>query len=247
MSAWSGLAGVCAGIAVALGPPAGARARLRRLRPWAGAGVGLPRLLHAAVRGHAERVRQAIRSRAEPGGADDVVALLESFAAELRAGAMPEAALERSVGDVAGRALADDLRQVVGMVRLGASGPAALRTVADGRHRELGWLAAGWELADARGLSLAPVTGRIAAAARDQAEHRLAVRAELAGSRASVRMLAALPAVGLALGAALGADPVRVLFSGPAGAACLACACLLELAGLRWTAAIVRRAEEAGR
>ena len=95
------------------------------------------------------------------------------------------------------------------------------------------------------GSALAPVAAGIAEAAREQQQHLASVRAELAGPRASARMLAGLPAVGLALGAALGADPVRLLLTTPGGLACLSGAALLELAGLRWTAALVARAERA--
>ena len=57
------------------------------------------------------------------------------------------------------------------------------------------------------GSALAPVAAGIAEAAREQQQHLASVRAELAGPRASARMLAGLPAVGLALGAALGGGP----------------------------------------
>ncbi len=175
-----------------------------------------------------------------------MVELLASFAAELRAGAAPEAALRRCATDVTDPLLATRLIRVVELVRLGAEGPAALREAGAADRPELAWLAAGWELALAHGAPLAPVAGRIAAAARDRLQHCSAVRAELAGPRASARLLAMLPVFGLGLGAALGADPLHVLVATPAGLTCLLGALVLEGAGLRWTGALLRRAERAG-
>ena len=172
--------------------------------------------------------------------------LLVSFAAELRAGAAPEAALRRCATDVSDQMLAMRLTRVVELVRLGAQGPAALREVGDADRPELVWLAAGWELALAQGAPLAPVAHRIADAARDRLQHRRAVRAEMAGPRASARLLAMLPLFGVGLGAALGADPLHVLVATPAGLTCLVGALVLEGAGLCWTGALLRRAERAG-
>jgi tight adherence protein B len=58
-------------------------------------------------------------------------------------------------------------------------------------------------------------------------------------------MLAALPALGLLLGTAMGADPLRVLLHTGAGLGCLLAGAALEGAGLWWALGIVRRAEAA--
>jgi tight adherence protein B len=72
----------------------------------------------------------------------------------------------------------------------------------------------------------------------DQAR-RENLAAELSGVRTTVALLGVLPAFGLALGAALGADPLRTLLTRPIGEACLMAGCLLEIAGLRWTDRLV--------
>ena len=67
--------------------------------------------------------------------------------------------------------------------------------------------------------------------------------AQLAGPRATAVLLALLPVFGLAMGNALGADPLAVLVGTPVGRGCLVLGLLLEVAGLLWTARITRRAE----
>jgi tight adherence protein B len=49
-----------------------------------------------------------------------------------------------------------------------------------------------------------------------------------------------LPVFGLALGSALGADPIHTLLTRPIGEVCLLLGCLLEVVGLRWTDRLVR-------
>lgn len=56
----------------------------------------------------------------------------------------------------------------------------------------------------------------------------------------TVVVLALLPVLALAMGWALGADPLRVLLHTPAGLGCLAVGGLLEGAGLWWAYWIVR-------
>ena len=112
-------------------------------------------------------------------------------------------------------------------------------------HRALGWLAACWRITEATGAPLAPVAERLANALREQLAHDRAVQAELAGARASARLLGALPLVGLAMGEALGAGPVHVLLWTPAGRGCLLTGVGLEWIGLRWSRAIVTAARHA--
>lgn len=64
------------------------------------------------------------------------------------------------------------------------------------------------------------------------ADHR---RAAFAGPRATARLLAALPALGIVVGAGLGAEPAAVLLDGGAGSALLAAGAVLAAAGQAWT------------
>ncbi|MBC7292327.1 MAG: type II secretion system F family protein, partial [Actinotalea sp.] len=83
------------------------------------------------------------------------------------------------------------------------------------------------------------------AVARD-AEAEARRRAALAGPRATARLLAVLPAVGLLLGAALGAAPWEQLLGGGAGTASGLAGLLLLVIGRQWTAHQIRVAERAG-
>lgn len=168
----------------------------------------------------------ATRARAE---AVDAVAAL---ADDLRAGLAPRGALGRAwprlVGtDVPGDAAADTVvpDDPVRALRTDAElarAPVALR------------LATAWRLADRTGTPLAELLDRLDAelAAQDRVRRRFA--AQTAGTRATALLLAVLPAVGLAFGYAIGADPLRVLLHSPVGAVCAAVALALQLAGTVW-------------
>jgi tight adherence protein B len=95
-------------------------------------------------------------------------------------------------------------------------------------------------LAEQTGAPLADVIERIEADARSADRARAAVAAQSAGSRATAWLLAGLPAGGIALGYAIGADPLAVLLHTPIGAACAAGAVGLQLAGLGVAGRIVR-------
>jgi tight adherence protein B len=76
--------------------------------------------------------------------------------------------------------------------------------------------------------------------ARARAETEL--RAAVAGPRASAAVLAGLPLVGLLMGSGVGADPWRVLTTTGTGTVLLVAGVALELAGVTWSARLVRRA-----
>ncbi len=93
------------------------------------------------------------------------------------------------------------------------------------------------------GASLAAGLERVAESLRAERDQREELRAQLAGPRATVLVLALLPAAGLLLGAGMGVRPLQVLLHTPEGLAALLTGALLEWAGLAWSAAVVRRAE----
>ena len=92
------------------------------------------------------------------------------------------------------------------------------------------------------GAPLADVLGRLAADHADGMDQRRAVRAALAGAHASAAVLAVLPVVGLALGAAMGAHPLATLLHTGAGHLVCLLGVTLDAAGLVWTARIVSSA-----
>ncbi|MFG3495648.1 type II secretion system F family protein [Streptomyces sp. NPDC047928] len=172
-----------------------------------------------------------------------VIGLCGAVSGELRAGWQPAQALHfaaRSTG-----ALGEEEAEVLAAARFGDDVPGALRKAAfaDGADGLAG-LAACWQVAVDGGAGLAAGLDRLEAALRERRDQRERLRAQLSGAWATVVLLALLPLAGLAMGGALGADPLRVLLHTPAGIGCLAVGCALEAAGLWWAGRIVRAGEE---
>ncbi|MFI9629863.1 type II secretion system F family protein [Streptomyces sp. NPDC052042] len=230
-------------------------ARLRERREW----ICLPAALTVAVLGQsvlpvaaglaavplARRWlrRRALRREREL-RADGVVTLCGVVASELRAGHEPGRALLVAVRgtSVLGAAEAG----VSAAARFGGDVPAALGQAAripglDG----LAGVAACWRVAVDGGAGLAAGLDRLEGALRAERNGREELRARLAGAWSTVAVLALLPVLGLGLGAALGAEPLRVLLHTPAGLVCLVMGGVLETAGLCWAGRIVRAGETA--
>ncbi|MGW0184938.1 type II secretion system F family protein [Streptomyces sp. NPDC003362] len=198
--------------------------------------AGVPLLRRARL------AREARRARERRG--DAVIALCGALAGEVRAGRQPGEALLRAARDTGG--LADAQAAVLAAARFGGEVPGALSAAArqPGAGGLLG-LAACWRVAVDHGAGLAAGLDRLEAALRAERDQRAEVRAQLAGARATAAMLAALPALGILLGAALGADPLHVLLHTGAGLGCLLVGAVLEAVGLWWVLRIVRGAEGA--
>ncbi|BCL22015.1 membrane protein [Streptomyces tuirus] len=198
--------------------------------------AGVPLLRRARQAGEARRDRER--------RADAVIALCGALAGEVRAGRQPGEGLLRAARDCGG--LADAQATVLAAARFGGDVPDALATAARQPGAEgLKGLAACWRVAVDQGAGLAAGLDRLAAALRAERDQRSDLRAQLAGARATAVMLAGLPALGLLIGTALGADPLHVLLHTGAGLGCLAAGGALEGAGLWWVQRIVRGAETA--
>ncbi|WP_279330557.1 type II secretion system F family protein [Streptomyces sp. OS603R] len=235
--------------------PAADRLRARLRVEWAALAVGvvlavlgasvLPVVAGAAGVPVLRRVRRAAAARKERDGrADAVVALCGALAGELRAGRQPGEALLPAARDSEG--LGDHQAAVLAAARFGGDVPDALTAAARQPGAEgLRGLAACWRVAVDQGAGLADGLDRLEAALRAERDQRADLRAQLSGARTTAVMLAGLPVVGLALGAALGADPLHVLLHTPSGTVCLAAGGVLEGLGLWWALRIMRGAEEA--
>ncbi|MFD9909101.1 type II secretion system F family protein [Streptomyces sp. NPDC059063] len=206
--------------------------------PLLAGAVGMP------LAGRVRRARAARRERQRQ--ADAVIALCGVLAGEVRAGRQPGQALRSAVeaGDADDRGLDGARAGVLAAARFGGDVPGALREAArePGAEGLLG-LAACWRVAVDRGAGLATGLERLEGALRAERDQRSDLRAQLAGARSTALMLAGLPALGLLMGAALGARPLRVLLHTGAGLGCLLVGALLEGAGAWWALRIVRRAE----
>ncbi len=245
---------------VATGPPTWeqAAAELRRLHgrlgaEWWSLAAGLllavlgssviPAVAGAAGVPVLRRMRLArAAGRAREGCADAVIGLCGTLAGEVRAGRQPAEALLRAARDSGG--LGDAQTAVVAAARFGGDVPGALALAArrPGAEGLLG-LAACWRVAVDQGAGLAAGLDRLDAALRAERDQRADLRAQLAGARATALLLAALPALGLLLGSAMGADPLRVLLHSGAGLGCLVAGAVFEGAGIWWAGRIVRGAE----
>ncbi|MFF4504773.1 type II secretion system F family protein [Streptomyces sp. NPDC001401] len=247
---------------VGTGPPAwrevtGGLRRIRgRLRPeWWAPAVGvvlallgasvLPVVAGAAGVPLLRRVRlagEARRARERRG--DAVIALCAALAGEVRAGRQPGQALPGAARDSGG--LGGAQAAVLAAARFGGDVPGALAMAArqPGAEGLLG-LAACWRVAVDQGAGLAAGLDRLEGALRAERDQRADLRAQLAGAKSTAVMLAGLPALGLALGTALGADPLHVLLHTGAGLGCLLVGGLLEGLGMWWAMRIVRGAEAA--
>lgn len=190
------------------------------------------------------RLRGRQRRRERERRAEGVIALCGVVAGELRAGLQPGQALlfaVRSTGVLGGSEAA-----VLAAARFGGDVPQALREAARESGADgLAGVAACWRVAVDSGAGLAAGLDRLEAALRAERDQREELRAQLAGAWSTVALLALLPLVVLAMGWALGADPLRVLLHTPAGALCLVVGGLLEAAGLCWAGRIVRTGEKA--
>ncbi|MFJ7018506.1 type II secretion system F family protein [Streptomyces sp. NPDC101117] len=184
--------------------------------------------------------QEARRARELRGGA--VIALCGALAGEVRAGRQPGEALLRAAHDSGGLGAAQSA--VLAAARFGGDVPGALASAARQPGAEgLSGLAACWRVAVDQGAGLAAGLDRLEAALRAERDQRADLRAQLAGARSTVVMLAGLPVLGLLLGAAMGADPLHVLLHTGAGFGCLAVGGVLEGTGMWWAARIVRGAE----
>ncbi|WP_349816463.1 type II secretion system F family protein [Streptomyces sp. MRC013] len=197
----------------------------------------------AAVPLAGRRLRARARGKERDRRADAVIELYAVMAAELRAGGQPARVLcfaARTTG-----ALGAAEPAVTAAARFGGDVPETLRDAARAEGADgLAGLAACWQVAVDGGAGLAAGLDRLEAALRERREQRERLRAQLSGAWATVVLLALLPVAGLAMGAALGAGPLRVLLHTPAGLACLVVGGALEAGGLWWAGRIVGAGEE---
>ncbi|QTE31239.1 hypothetical protein J4E96_01255 [Pengzhenrongella sicca] len=199
----------------------------------AGVGVRVGASGRAAGAGGRAHVGVGAGARGRAGAAADLAVVVVEVASQLRAGADPRQAWERTLGVAVGPTglpRPDQLEALVGT----------------GGHAHVVAVLAAGRLAGALGAPLAPVLERVAAALGEAGEAEGERRAALAGPRSTAWVLTALPVLGVALGAAVGADPIGVLLGGGAGTAALLAGLALLAVGRWWIARLVRAAVRRG-
>jgi tight adherence protein B len=103
-------------------------------------------------------------------------------------------------------------------------------------------VAQAWRIATVTGTPLAVLLAGVRSdlTARQGAAREVA--SALAGPRSSAALLAMLPLLGAALGAAMGAHPMAVLCGQPAGRTLLCAGVVLDAVGVCWTLLLIRSA-----
>jgi len=187
------------------------------------------------------RWRAARRAHRDGAARRALEAALEALVAELRIGAEPVAALAVAAADAEPGAVRQGLRSVAAGARLGTDVGAALRRLPSPPVLAPYWqrMATCWRVAHEHGVAIAPL---LRATQRDLAarqRHADQVWAALAGTRATAAILALLPALGVALGELIGAQPLRFLLGGGSGGVVLVVGVGLVLLGVAWSDRLV--------
>ncbi|HWG23759.1 hypothetical protein [Actinospica sp.] len=175
-----------------------------------------------------------------------VTALCTALRAELEAGLQPRTAFTSAVWS---RPELADLAEEACRPGKDVDLPRLLTAhAARPGRRALRALAACWYAADRHGIALADAVSGIEEGLRAEGARLRATEVELAGIRATILLLAALPIFGLALGLALGANPLDALLHNPIGQCSLLAGVGLDLVGLLWTDRLVAslRPDETG-
>ncbi|MEX3504079.1 type II secretion system F family protein [Corynebacterium sp. LK2510] len=161
------------------------------------------------------RRRQARASRQRT---EATAVFLGHVVTNLKAGSTLAGAVERAAGhlpDGAPASFRTDIARATAAVVSGVPAESVLRGAVSPELREVGAL---WALSSSRGVPIADLL----AGARDRLDHarrhRAATEAALAGPKTTAVVLAALPATGVAMGTAMGAEPLSILLGrGPGG------------------------------
>ena len=165
-------------------------------------------------------------------GAAAVADVARRAAVLLQAGVAPRAVWRYLAGaDAPSAAILADLERGVPEVEAIAARGASWRE-----------FAVAWAVASAVGAALADALRAFALGLRDAAEAQDDVTVALAEPAATARLMLWLPVVGLLMGAALGFDTFRILFTDPRGMVCLAAGLGLVIVARVWTARLIRRA-----
>lgn len=176
-------------------------------------------------------------------GAQQVARGCQVLAAQLRIGQVPVAALSAAAQECGALGPAVAAEQVGGSVA-GALETAAARAE-PGSRVGLAALAAAWRLAAQVGVGMAQAAEQVASHLAGLEAARRLVDSELTPARATGKMLAALPLLGIAMAAMVGGHPGAFLLGRTLGRWLLAVAVVLACVGIAWTDRLADQVERA--
>ncbi|MDP4014184.1 MAG: type II secretion system F family protein [Candidatus Nanopelagicales bacterium] len=169
---------------------------------------------------------------------DEALRWAMALAAELRAGTEAATALA-SVDRVQPLA-----HRAARAATTGGDIPAGLRTDAlRAGVPLLNTVAACWQVGQSSGAGLADAVENLSDGYRRTLAIERSIDAELAAPRATARLMAILPLIGVGLATMLGANPVAWLMTTPLGLLTLAAGLSLNLLGAGWTRHLARQME----
>ena len=177
-------------------------------------------------------------------GTDEIAELVEVLVPPLRSGASTAKAVELAAHVLASSAglggLTAELSQLAraGEPLAEVWGRAARRSGSD----DLRMLARAWALSEETGVPLAAGLATVARNLRVRQSAMRALAAATAGARASMVLLALLPATGPAIGMLFGLTPMDLYGRSPVSGVSLLAGAALGVTGLMWSRAILRRA-----
>lgn len=163
-----------------------------------------------------------------------------TLAREVRTGSSPMVAVLATAAAHPGCAAALEALAVAVVARRGGAPASASRVGLDHQAGVVARLGEGWQLSARHGVPWAVLIDTVATDLDDRQKADAARTAQVAGPRVSGYVLAVMPALGILLGAGMGADPVHVLLQTGVGSVLLLVGTALTCLGLAWTASIVR-------
>ncbi len=188
------------------------------------------------------RIRGGLGGRGRDGReVAEILTLLDALVPALRAGLAPADALRAvSPPDAAGPPAAGLLVDLLTAADRGAPLAPVWAGWADRTgSSDVALVASAWALCERLGAPLAATVTTVATVVRRRLEVQRRTAAALAGPRASMTVLSALPAVGPLLALVMGLSPVE-LYASAAGAAALGMGLVLLLLGRWWGSRLVR-------
>lgn len=186
----------------------------------------------------------ARRPRWDP---ESVADALEIVAGGLRAGLTPGAALQVATDSTEwGRDERTRITRVTAALSDGRSTSPAWREETDAGEASDAYRVVGavWDLAIETGAPLAAAVLTVADHLREEARVAGRLNALAAGPRASQRLLTLLPVIGPVLAVLIGADPMDLYLTSPAGSVSAAIGLVLTVIGWRWSRSMVRAAAQ---